>query len=421
MRVLPVAVLLAATLFSTYGHGWSSFRGDDRNTGHVPISLEGDLGVLWTYEADGGVTSSICAGGGRTFFGTSNGTVMCIDSSNGTGIWTSKAPSRVIATPCLSDDGLSLIVCSEEGTILSLDVSDGTENWRTGPLGDRVLASPKVGKDRIFVGTYGSDMLCLALSNGTILWEYRGCSNWIHTTCALWEDRIYFGSCDGALYCIDAEVGSLIWTFNASYIPSSPSVFDGKVYFGAYDSNLYCLDAASGVLLFNTTLGGDIYSSPAVSAMALHVGCDDGYLYTLSPLNGSILWRVPVNDGSLQNSPAATSDMVAITSQEGLLLLFRENGSTVYTFRFGDPGDCSPAVHGGSVIWGDSLGYVRAVGTVEKGDTNGERDDRQIPVLPLIVGVSAINMAFLATMAFIVRRRRKDYIRNIDVQGGDGS
>ncbi len=405
MRCVLIAAVLI--LIAGHAHGWSSFRSDPMNTGSAPFDEGDGLGLLWEHRSGSAVTTSIVADSGKVIYGTKDGYVECIDAFNGSLIWSNNTGERITSTPCI--DGDLVIFCNIDGTIGALRTEDGKEVWVNEPLGAEVHSSPKVVMDRIYVGTYGSEFLCLSRDNGTVLWRYIGCTSWIHTTPSIWQNKVYFGSCDGSMNCLDASSGKVLWRFNASYIPSSPSVFAGRLYFGAYDRTFYCLDATSGEMHFATVLGDDIYSSPAVNEDGAFVGCDDGLLYKLDPFNGNELWNISSAGDNLQSSPALAETLLAFTDREGIRILRSDNGSEYAAYRFGDASDTSPAVYGDAFIWGDSLGYVRAVGTIAPIDGNGM--DRSDAMLIVLIAVAAFNFAFFAVVLIVLRLLRKRYNR----------
>jgi hypothetical protein len=210
--------------------------------------------------------------------------------------------------------------------------------------------------------------------------------------------------------CVDAIDGTLIWTFTAEFIPSSPSVMGGRIYFGAYDSTFYCLNATTGKKVFGTALGDDIYSSPAVGASGVFVGCDDGSLYALDPYNGNVLWTNASSGGTLQSSPALAGGLVAFCDREGLKLVKSDDGGPVAAFRYGDASDSSPAVHDGMMIWGDNLGYVRAIGPktpIGDGDPGGND-----ALTLMLLALAGTNMVFFAIVLIVLRLLRKKYNRS---------
>ena len=53
---------------------------------------------------------------------------------------------------------------------------------------------------------------------------------------AVANDMVYVGSTDHNLYAIDQETGTQKWKFESkARITSSPAVFGGRVFFGSYD------------------------------------------------------------------------------------------------------------------------------------------------------------------------------------------
>ena len=56
-----------------------------------------------------------------------------------------------------------------KGEIVALNVTDGTESWRT-QVGTEIGASPAVGDDELFVHTIDDRLSALDVSDGRVIW-----------------------------------------------------------------------------------------------------------------------------------------------------------------------------------------------------------------------------------------------------------
>ena len=73
---------------STESMIWWTFRGNHANTGTTTdsgIPLSND--TLWVYDANNAIKTSPAVVDSRVYFGTSNGTVICLSQANGTELW----------------------------------------------------------------------------------------------------------------------------------------------------------------------------------------------------------------------------------------------------------------------------------------------------------------------------------------------
>lgn len=115
------------------------------------------------------------------------------------------------------------------------------------------------------------------------------------------------------------------WTLQTDGpIRSSPAVVEGTVYVGSDDAKLYAIDAASGETEWTYETGGPVVSSPAVLGRTVYVGSDDGHLHAVSRDTGDRRWAYETHDrvrGPPTVEPdsgvAGADDLVAVGSDDG--------------------------------------------------------------------------------------------------------
>jgi len=109
-------------------------------------------------------------------------------------------------------------------------------------------------------------------------------------------------------------LGGAVW--------SSPAVVDGVVFIGSDDNRIYALNASTGSVIWNYTTGGPVRSSPWVEDGRVYIGSDDKYLYCLNKTNGALVWKWLPPLGShyaesdrqpLRSSPLVTGGRVYVT------------------------------------------------------------------------------------------------------------
>lgn len=115
--------------------------------------------------ADG--TSRPCVVGGAAFVGTSDGRLVCLDTSTGAPKWEA--------------------------------------NLATGPTtAPPPVASPVVAGGRVYVGTMAGEFKALSAEDGKELWSYRGNGFGFNSAPAVTGGRVYAVSQDGVVHCIEA-------------------------------------------------------------------------------------------------------------------------------------------------------------------------------------------------------------------------
>ncbi len=182
-------------------------------------SAEGDL--LWFYQANGGIRSTVTEDtAGRIFFGTR------VTQSNGSSN-------------------------TYDGTFYCFDPS--ASNFNT--------AAPAP------------------------LWQFSGSTDWIDSTAAIGINGVvYFTSWDDNIYSLNATTGALINSYQTvGWIFSSPCVGpDNRVYVASSDGLVYCLDSTLSTLNWLHPIGSTVDASPCLSSEGTLYLCDNaGYAYAL--------------------------------------------------------------------------------------------------------------------------------------------
>ena len=214
--------------------------------------------------------------------------------------------------------------------------------------GGRVISSPLVVGDVVFVGSTDGSLYAVNRADGTQRWKFdtRGP---VSSSPAYHDGIVYIASVDGSLYAVDAAAGTLRWSFATKgerrftapgihgAIPrtermpdpfdvflSSPTIAGGVVYFGSGDQHVYALDAATGTLRWSFATGDVVHAAPAVSAGLVYIGSWDRNLYALDAATGRERWRYTTgNDTTIYNqigiasSAAVTNGVVFVGGRDG--------------------------------------------------------------------------------------------------------
>lgn len=212
--------------------------------------------------------------------------------------------------------------------------------WKFKTAG-RVVSSPAVVADTVYVGSTDHNLYAVDRAAGTEKWKFTAGSR-VTSSPAVAAGIVYFVSMDGNFYAIDAASGKLKWKFKTGgerrytathlhgaepaleampdpfdFYTSSPAVAGGKVYFGSGDGSVYALDAASGELKWSFKTGDVVHSSPAVADGVVYIGGWDTFFYALDANTGKEKWRLKTGDDpqyhnqiGVQSSPAIVDGMV---------------------------------------------------------------------------------------------------------------
>jgi outer membrane protein assembly factor BamB len=165
--------------------------------------------------------------------------------------------------------------------------------------------------------------------------------------------------------------GDLLWSYPTdSQTNCSPLVSDGRVYISSDDGKLYCLNSVDGSLMWryslsNASING--FSSPAFLNGTIYVGSTPNYdtpnVFAIDAPTGASKWNYTVDAGTT-SSPAVSDNRVFIGSGSGkVYCLDALNGSLVWgaaigagNSAFGGIYMSSPAVADGMLFVGSSDG-----------------------------------------------------------------
>jgi outer membrane protein assembly factor BamB len=130
------------------------------------------------------------------------------------------------------------------------------------------------------------------------------------------------------------QLAGIAWRiYTGGEVIASPTIVDGVVYIGSGNGVMYAMDAATGAKRWSVSLGSAISATAAVDGGSVYVGARDGNFFALSAATGKEIWRF-----------ATGAPMELHWGHES-----------------GDYWTSSPAVRGGTVVFGGSDGNVYAL------------------------------------------------------------
>jgi outer membrane protein assembly factor BamB len=204
------------------------------------LAIDSSIGYLkWTFEALGEIWSSPSFNGDSIFVGCDDGFLYCLNL-DGKLKWKTKLNGKIrSSSPCLSEDNL-IFIGTQNGSIYCLDQSDGMIRWDK-QLTKPVLSSAAVLKDKVFLGSSDRKIYCFDCDTGSKVWEFEtGDRIWSSPAIAKNDMVLFFGSLDSHIYGLDIITGNQTWKFpTMNMIDSSPCIADNRLFFGGRDGILY--------------------------------------------------------------------------------------------------------------------------------------------------------------------------------------
>ncbi len=397
MRPLAV-VLLGLTLVAPGAAGaWTSFHGDDRNTGS-PNNADYEVytDIWWTVQTEepekGGarppIEASPVVADDRVIVADWGGLVRALDANSGTEIWRGKMSDKVVSTPAIA--GGRVYVADVRGQLIAFDLERGTELAKA-QVG-ATLAPITIHQGKLFIGNDAGEMKAYDTQTLTLLWTFKlssirpeytvseagavSCkgtafSGQIRTAAAVYDGKVFFGALNNYVFAVNEEgepdkTTKIQWIHQTDDIVwSSPAVDTSRnrVVFGSYDGTLrnFLATPLSGGLnqcfglrhnpSWTFTVPDDdgptkIHASPAIAGDLTVVGSNNGNIYGVNSQTGLLNWWHRTGD-SVTSSPAIANGIVIAGSDDGKMYWINAtDGMLLKTFDTGAPIKASPAIDG---------------------------------------------------------------------------
>lgn len=231
-------------------------------------------------------------------------------------VWTARVEGGLpfVLMPGVTKSGTdAFVVAGGDGSVLSLDARDGSEQWR-GQVGTRLSAG--VGSDGRYAAVVTRDNELVVLDRGTTLWRTR--------------------------------LGSLVST--------APLVAGERVFVMGVDRAVHAYDVLDGRYLWSLKRGGELLTlaQPGVVATfkdTLLVG--QGHRLTgVDPLRGTVRWEIALANPRGTNEVERVADLVGPAIRAGDMVCARAFQTAV---------GCADAQRG-VALWTKNAGGAQAAG-----------------------------------------------------------
>jgi outer membrane protein assembly factor BamB len=355
-----------STVNASYVDDWSMFRHDPAHTGYTNSSAPITTPVvLWSFQAHASIISSPAIVDDKIY--TTTGILHCLDTSNGSEIWSSSGGSvsptvlngvvyvgataynastgfKIWSSP-FGGDGSPTIVNGAlyvgGNGFYAYNASTGAKLWNHTKY--EIISAPAVSNGIAYFGGYS--IVAVNCSKGSEIWHFAPKINEAQTyrfaSPSVSDGFVYVGLSD-SFYCLNALTGEKVWDNPKGAFGSSPAVANGIVYFGSQDGTVYAVNASSGEKIWSYQTGWLVDSSPAVTNDAVYVGSGDGNLYALNASDGAKLWNFTLQpfldergiDRYLFASPAIANGVIYMGSNDGAFYALGSQIQTEFPFEY---------------------------------------------------------------------------------------
>ena len=367
MLTLIIAISLCITPLAA--GDWTTFQGNIKHTGYN--AGESDAVVkVWSMNLEkGAISSSPVIYDNFLYVITEEGILKVIDMSEEKVKWTYDFGDKVVASPIIKDDILYVGDC--DGDFYALNISSDLKDddhdtiWEAN-LPDAIKSTAIFQDGKVYFGcddgyVYAYD------NNGKQLWKYDFDEE-VQSSPIIAENTLYIGASNGKLAALDLS-GNEKWTYTtADEIVSSPAYYDDAVFVGSADGNLYCINSADGSLKWNANMENKVLSSPMIDSHdnSVYVGSDSGNITCFDLRDGTFKWSYQAG-AEVQSTPALYKDEIIVNSNDGnTYVLNKYTGNVDLTFNpgcylFNSKITASPVIYGDDLFIADEAGYLHSI------------------------------------------------------------
>jgi len=352
---------------------WPVARGDAQGTAVSKDRLPDKPEVLWEYKTKSdkaGFEGTPVVAKGRLYVGDFEGSLVAIDASKGTELWSQKTPDGFITSAAIQND--QVVIGDFSGQVYCFNAVDGSPLWKK-EIDQQIASGPSFFNDQVLITSESGSMTAMNLSDGETKWTYAT-GDQLRSSATIWKSYSLLGGCDGRLHkidliagqpngdglpleaptlstpsvigniaivptqpgvvlAIDVETNTILWKFSNQELSNDiracsaalGEVRDGKVQGIAVvttrNRRLVGLDLQDGSVLWSYTLKKRSDGSPIICDGRAWVGAADGMVYAVDLKTGMETWSYQLS-GQILASPAVADGKLYIATEKGSIVCF---------------------------------------------------------------------------------------------------
>ena len=268
------------------------------------------------------------------------GTVKAVNADDGKEVWSvnlSEKDGWFSRKPALLSGGLTVsgghvYVGSEKAQVYALDAGDGSIVWQTTAAGE-VLSRPTASDGLVLVHTSNGQLQALDENSGVVKWtvnlDMPALSLRGESAPAVAYGAAIVGGDNGRVSAVLMQQGQLIWQQRISQatgtteidrlsdVDTTPVIVNGVVYALAYNGNLTALDLRSGQILWKRELGS--VNDFIVDGNRIYIVDQNDRILALTTDGGVTLWTQSDLLHRLLTAPALYNGSLVVGDSEGYM------------------------------------------------------------------------------------------------------
>jgi outer membrane protein assembly factor BamB/tetratricopeptide (TPR) repeat protein len=369
--------------------GAASYRGNEARTGVLEGSgVKTATGRYWEPAEPGtDFTADMVAFGRLLYISTTDDSLFAINQGNGTVEFSIPAEDEITAPPAIGvivtgeQSGEPLLVFpTSDGSLFAYSaLRAGSNIWEATGIGT-VRGAPLIVATSVVVATEEGNIVALDLGSGAEQWRYpaEGVAGEFRGAPASFDGAIYAADRSGSLHVVDLATGQSRCPNPVGLMSSSrvnPIVADGAVFVG--------LDALPGIQVSDAAGCGAPSTSfatnyPSGEPVLLPPAVNEGVLYLLEGprllavnldpatfATQNYMWETPfVSDGPITTPPVLANGVLYVGSQNGkVYAVDATTGQGLWGegFDVGGPVKGAAVVSNGAVFVSTARGQIWAI------------------------------------------------------------
>ncbi len=344
LRKLLLPGLLSVTLLS----GCSLFSGEEDVVTMSPLpTVENQFApsTAWSTSVGDGIGDFYsnlhpASADGVVYAADRKGIVKAVNADDGKEVWSINLAEKsgwLSRTPALLSGGVTVAgghvyIGSEKAQVYALNASDGSIAWQTRVAGE-ALSRPVVSDGMVLVHTANGQLQALNEADGAVKWtvnlDMPALSLRGESAPATAFGAAIVGGDNGRVSAVLMQQGQMIWQQRISQatgpteidrlsdVDTTPVVVNGVVYALAYNGNLTAMDLRSGQVMWKRELGS--VNDFVVDGNRIYLVDQNDRLLALSTEGGVTLWTQSDLLHRLLTAPALYNGSLVVGDSEGYM------------------------------------------------------------------------------------------------------